>query len=84
MMLKIIATPIKGKYLQPGDLFSTVGPEYWDFYQERESIGEKVYIRTDTSALEAPDSEAIVYKIEIKKVNSTREQLHPKILAKRR
>ena len=47
MPLRIIAEPMIGGELRPGDLFSTVGPEYWDL-QTRNAIGERVYIRTNT------------------------------------
>lgn len=65
--MKIKATPIKGKDLLPGDLFSTAGPSYWNHFKNRMSIGEKVYIRTETSSTQAEDREAEVYKIEIER-----------------
>ncbi len=65
--MKIIATPCKGSDLEPGDLFSTVGPEYWDRYEERRSIGERVYIRTGTPSGNAPDASQLIYKVEIEK-----------------
>ena len=63
--MKIIATPIKGKDLQPGDLFSTRGAEYWGDYQSRESIGERACIRTGTLAIDADDAEETIYRLEI-------------------
>ena len=33
--------------LQPGDLFTTATQAYWDATNERGSIGEKVYVRTN-------------------------------------
>jgi hypothetical protein len=65
--MKIKATPIKAIDLKPGDLFSTAGPSYWDHYQNRMSIGERVYIRTCTSALDVDDSNETVFLIEIEK-----------------
>lgn len=64
--MEIIATPIKAKDLQPGDLFSNVGALYWNQINTNlfGSIGEKVYLRT----LEpCPDDQAEddVYKITI-------------------
>jgi hypothetical protein len=47
--MKVFAEPVKGKDLQPGDLFSNVGQLYWTWALRRtNSIGEKCYIRTDT------------------------------------
>jgi len=44
MHIEAIAT--KAGDLQPGDLFSTRGPLYWEL-RDLAAIGEKVYIRTD-------------------------------------
>lgn len=50
--MKIIATKVKCKDLQPGDLFSTVDQLHWDIsmcdhcHVENGVVGEKVYIRT--------------------------------------
>ncbi len=65
--MKIIATPCIGRDLRPGDLFSTAGPEYWDTYEERGSIGERVYIRTCEPSGNAPDASEVVYRIEVVK-----------------
>lgn len=46
--MKVIATPVKSQDLKPGDLFSTAGPEYWDFFADKLGVGERVYIRTCT------------------------------------
>ena len=46
--MKIKATKIKGKDLKAGDLFSTADQLYWDNIESKMSIGEKVYIRTNT------------------------------------
>ena len=62
-MLKVKATPIFGKDLKPGDLFSTVGPDYWED-MNRDSIGERVYIRTDTPCPKSQENEEI-FLIEI-------------------
>jgi len=63
--MKIKCTPMTGSELKPGDLFSTAGPSYWDLISQNKSIGERVYIRTETPFENAPDSDALVYKIEI-------------------
>lgn len=62
--MKIKATLIKGKDLKPGDLFSTEGPAYWDYIKANFSIGERVYIRTETPT-NADDRETDVFKIEV-------------------
>ena len=66
--MKFKVTAIKGKDLKPGDLFSNVGELYWS---EKNinlhiSIGEKVYIRTDTP-LPKDQLETNLYKIEVAK-----------------
>ena len=61
--MKIVAVRCSGRNLKPGNLFSTVGPEYWDHIADRRSIGEKVWIRTDTPASDAPDEDILVYRI---------------------
>ncbi len=66
-MLKITATRCNGIDLQPGDLFSTVGQPYWDGVVQRQSIGERAYIRTDQPAYAAPDPDLEVYRLTIEK-----------------
>ena len=63
--MKIIATPVLGKDLKPGDLFSTIGQFYWDNIDKQRSIGERVYLRTNTPAEQAPDMEEEVFRITI-------------------
>jgi hypothetical protein len=60
--MKIIAEPCLCKDLQPGDLFSTLGQEYWDCAGG--GVGEKVYIRT---LVECPEDQADdpIYRITI-------------------
>ena len=67
-MLKVKAEPIKGKDLEPGDIFSCVGPAYWDDIDSRLSIGEKVYIRTNAPAKVANDSEELIYRITLETI----------------
>jgi hypothetical protein len=46
--VRIRATRIKAGELQPGDLFSTVGQDYWDgACGGKGAMGERVYIRTE-------------------------------------
>lgn len=46
--MKITATPIKGKDLKPGQLFSTLGQDYWDkVLEDNITVGERVFIRTN-------------------------------------
>jgi hypothetical protein len=62
--VKITATQVKGSELKPGDLFSTASQSYWDHFSNRQSIGESVYIRTETPH-DADDADTIVYRITI-------------------
>lgn len=62
---RIIAEKVLGKDLKPGELFSMVGPDYWDLAMDRRGIGERVYIRTNAPTSNAPDSDATVYRITI-------------------
>ena len=64
--MKIIATKVKTEDLKPGDLFSTATPQYWDSIHLSGSLGEKVYIRTETPCPIDQTGEDI-YKIKIKK-----------------
>ena len=64
--MKIIAVQCRGHELKAGDLFSTVGPEYWDRVVEHCSIGEKVYIRTGRPSTYASDKDSLVYRITFK------------------
>lgn len=67
MPLCILAEPVLAEDLQPGDLFSTRGPAYWDRISFIGSIGEAVYIRTEEPATSAPDAESLVFRITIQK-----------------
>ncbi len=60
-MLKIKTEKMMGSELQPGNLFSTAGPEHWDTAGQNGSVGEKVYIFTGNYPVE--DSE--IYRIVI-------------------
>lgn len=62
--MKIKATKVNGEDLKAGDLFSTANQLYWDYYKDNESIGEKVYIRTEKSCPKGQEKEK-VFKIEI-------------------
>lgn len=61
--MKIIATLVKGKDLKSGELFSTANQFYWD-NRDPLSIGEKVYIKTDTP-LSPTQQEEEIYRISI-------------------
>lgn len=65
MKVKVFATEIQAKDLQPGDLFSTAHPEYWSHAMDDRGIGEMVYIRTNMSSDAADDSDMMVFKITI-------------------
>lgn len=64
--MKIVATPIAAKDLQPGDLFSLYPVSYWENYDPA-SIGQKVYIRTEATDYPAEDADATVTLITIEK-----------------
>lgn len=68
MTVKITATPVKASELEPGDLFSTVGPEYWDHTSfgdgESLAVGERVYIRTHAPT-PSDQADHEVYRIEV-------------------
>lgn len=65
MSVTINATPCKGRDLEPGDLFSTMGPIYWRAAMNRGSVGERVYIRTHASADEFKDADDTVFRITV-------------------
>lgn len=71
-VLAIKAEPIRGRDLQPGDLFSGLGQPYWDGVLLRADtpgpIGERCYIRTASPFREASDADAEVYRLTIKVV----------------
>ena len=52
--MKITVKEIKSQDLKPGDLFSAAGELYWKAVErnDKRSIGEKVYIRTDEACPE--------------------------------
>lgn len=62
---RIRATPMKGRDLKPGDLFSTAGAGYWNQFPTRDSVGERVYLRTNAPADAFPDADEEIYKIEV-------------------
>lgn len=66
--MRITATLVKAKDLEPGDLFSIANQEYWDIICQPSSVGlsvgEKVYVRTPVPCpLEQADD--LIYKIQI-------------------
>ncbi len=63
--MTVKATLCKGRDLKPGDLFSTVPQEYWSLIDWRGSVGERVYIRTNTPADRFPDADEEIYRIEV-------------------
>lgn len=65
--MTILCTEVKGRDLQPGDLFSIFGQEYWDSIGQRGSVGESVYVRTAIPADAFPDADEMVFKIEVVK-----------------
>ena len=65
--MRIKAERILARDLQPGDLFSVAPQEYWDHAMQIGSCGEKVYIRTNASADDFKDANAIVNRITIER-----------------
>lgn len=61
--MKIIVTKVHAQDLEPGDLFSNAGEEYWND-RDPMAVGEKVYIRTECPC-PPHDFDRIVYRIEI-------------------
>lgn len=55
--------PVLGRDLVPGDLFSTVGPDYWSGALDQGSLAERAFIRTNTPASHGPDPDAPVYRL---------------------
>ena len=65
---------ILGKELEPGDLFSTAGPEVWDHVDDDPYIiGEKVYIRTNATADKAKDGHLPIFRIHIEELADNKE-----------
>lgn len=79
--VRIRAEKVEAKYLKPGDLYSTVGHEYWDHAMFRGEIGITVLIR---SAVDADGGDELVYRIFIEKpdgsvVAAPRRAMNPMI-----
>ena len=63
--MRVQVKEVKVEDLEPGDLFSTAGEDYWDNLDDG-SVGEKVYIRTDVPCPE--DQVGLkVYKVTVQK-----------------
>ncbi len=65
--IRITATKVRCRDLVPGDLFSGVGQEYWDKVDSSDSIGEKVYIRTN-NPYEGENGEDPIYLITMSEI----------------
>lgn len=66
-MVKVVATLVKGKDLQPGDLFSAVGPWHWsgvELVADPAALGERVFIRTN-SPCPVEQEEEPIYRITV-------------------
>jgi len=66
MRAKVKAELIVARDLKPGELFSTVGEEYWGDALDHGSVGECVYIRSNVPSSYFPDDHEAVYRITIK------------------
>lgn len=63
--MKIKCERVTGRDLKPGDLFSSVGPDYWGTAMDKGSIGERVYIRSNAPTHYAPDADAVIYRVTV-------------------
>ncbi len=70
-IIKIVARQVTVADLEPGDLFSSAGPEHWDMVNARDTeedpvVGEKVFIRTDAPVVppNIPTDEIFLITIE--------------------
>lgn len=66
--MRVKTFKVKCSALKPGDLFSTMGQEYWDCIDDVNikggSLGERVYIRTSvTCPLEEKNESIFLIKI---------------------
>jgi hypothetical protein len=57
---------VRAEELQPGDLFSTAGSDYWNNAQGRDpkAIGERLYVRTEAPCPDDQRNEK-VYRITV-------------------
>lgn len=63
--MTVKATLCKGRDLKAGDLFSTVGQGYWSTIDLTGSVGECVYIRTNTPADNFEDADEDIFRVEV-------------------
>jgi hypothetical protein len=66
MRARIKAELVVARDLKPGELFSIVGPDYWDGALDHGSVGERIYVRTNMPSSDFPDEHEAVYRITIK------------------
>lgn len=60
--VRIHAELVPTTELQPGDLFSTAGPDYWSSIRS-DNIGERVFVRTAV----VTDEEGMIYRLTLVK-----------------
>ena len=63
--MKFRAEKIVARDLDPGDLFSSAGPEYWDHAGETTAVGERVFIRTSVAVMSPAIEAEEVYRITV-------------------
>lgn len=63
MTVKIFVEEVIAKDLKPGDLFTSMPQNYWDYAMNRKGVGEAVYIRTNVSSDNAGDEDTLVYRV---------------------
>lgn len=62
-MCHVRAEKIESSQLKPGDLYSRLGPEYWNIAMDKAFIGEPAYIRSNVP--EDADERETVYKLTV-------------------
>ena len=60
----VVAIQVRGADLQPGDLFSTAGPGYWEAAMNSNFAGQRAQIRTNAPC-PPEERNAPVYKLTV-------------------
>lgn len=63
MTVKVLVKEILAKDLRPGDLFTVMPQDYWDFAMNLKGVGEAIYVRTNMTADAADDADAMVFRV---------------------
>lgn len=68
--MEIKAIPTKAENLEPGDLFSFEGQEFWDDMADTNEVGKILFVRTETQT-PVGEKQKELYRIEIEKEGKT-------------